>query len=714
MKLTLKEYLFLGFWGLVILAFSGLLYYDFNRDLALGQGKAVGDLTFKYRNAQRKYENQEVWSDLREPAPGRPVKVYNRDAIRTAEGSEAVITLVDKTKIDLDANSMIILNVTGKAVNINYAYGSIQAKRQATAGQKTSEIQIKTKDNKTITIGDSDVKLTQAKGKQLNVTVSRGEAKIKAGEKEQTLKKDEVAVISAKQIEIKPLALKPTAPADDQRFFTATGNAPVDFLWAPVKDNPQLRLELAPDRSFRRITLARTVRGTSARIDVPMGYSYWRISAINNQTKKAEYSIARKIVVFKNFPVRITGPTEGQRIEFTDEKPLVNFSWQANKFASAYRLEIARDRSFAKPDSQSSLNTGIAVRLDEGAYFARVVTDSEFPGAGTAGPLVSFRIIRQAKLPAPVLLQPANGKAISGVFFKSAGVDFIWQKNDAIRKTEIWISQNRNFNNKLSAATAGVSFNLKRDLPLGAHYWQVRGLDAKGRPGTDFSEVFSFEVVRTAALTALEPAAGDRFQLANARNPGLRFAWLRPNYNGHFVLEVADDRDFKKIKARSSTAALATTVRLDKPGTYYWRVKLLAEGNLTLSESPPASFLLLDSLPDPALLFPEDNTTVDISSQKTLTFRWKGSSGADFYRISFYQILQDRKKLLFQADVKGTSHEFHDLGRLDQGRFAWSVKAIRKQGKSTTESRDVAGSFGIKIEKLGKTEILNPDEDYIY
>src|SRR5512136_1843120 len=102
MRLSKVEFSVYTAAAVIICVFSTLFYFDFTSRAAMGQERVVGSITYKKRVAQRKFAEQVVWEDIERKEP-----VYNHDSIRTAEGSETAIRLVDGTEIMVNENSMI-------------------------------------------------------------------------------------------------------------------------------------------------------------------------------------------------------------------------------------------------------------------------------------------------------------------------------------------------------------------------------------------------------------------------------------------------------------------------------------------------------------------------------------------------------------------------------------------------------------------------------
>ena len=81
-------------------------YKAINRSLQNTGSESVATITFKYRTAQRRFENRLVWEWLQNNA-----EIYNGDHIRTGGLSEAVLHFEDETVITLDEKTLIQVKV---------------------------------------------------------------------------------------------------------------------------------------------------------------------------------------------------------------------------------------------------------------------------------------------------------------------------------------------------------------------------------------------------------------------------------------------------------------------------------------------------------------------------------------------------------------------------------------------------------------------------
>ena len=98
----------------ILAACSYYLYLDFNAKPGLRGAEKQGFITFKYKVAQRKFPSRMIWEDVEQMLP-----IYNKDSIRTDVLSEAIVTLNNGVKIELDPDSMFVLNIHDKTVDVH-------------------------------------------------------------------------------------------------------------------------------------------------------------------------------------------------------------------------------------------------------------------------------------------------------------------------------------------------------------------------------------------------------------------------------------------------------------------------------------------------------------------------------------------------------------------------------------------------------------------
>ncbi|MBL8019516.1 MAG: FecR domain-containing protein [Leptospirales bacterium] len=690
------DWFFVGVSILIIALFSSLLYYDFNRKRSGGSGEAIGTITFKHRVAQRKFDNQVIWDDL-----DMETVLYNRDSIRTADLSEAVITLKDGTKIQLDESSMIILNITDKSADINFAYGSVQAKRETKEGEEVAALNIRTQDNKVISIQNSDVKLSKTGDEDLALTVQRGEANVQtANGQTQKVEKDQKATIS-NEISVKKVLLRPIAPGDGSRAFITENQKTFEFSW--VQPAEAVTFELATDRGFGRVISRSTLTGDRTAVALGDGSYFWRLSARDARTGAVDFSDARRFTVIRNAPSGMLSPIDGARFDYVTEEPLITFAWSKSELASGYKLEIARDAGFGNMvSSTDTSSTSIAKKLGAGTYYFRVTTVSEQAGA-VSGPALSLVVGKKEKITPPQPLRPA-GERIGRVLLEKEGLPFAWNTNRDIRSTQLQISTTENFSNTVYSGSSETNFlNVKQSLKEGRYFWRLQGLDRSGNP-TDYSATQSFFVTEAEKIALRSPGNAQDFDPAQIRQDGVLLSWDGPDLS-QFRILVSPNQTLNPAILSEVTATRARNLKNLTPGRYYWKVVLLSQNGGVLTESETRSFSILDLIQAPTLLEPPRGQTVDMTDKNELYFRWAAVNGAEGYDFTLYRNAPEGRRPVINLKTQRPEFLLRDLGVLDIGAFSWTVNAYGKNQISELSVSD----FNITLRMdVGKPEVVTP------
>ena len=688
--------------GAVIIALCGYLLYV-NMTGSRGTGsEPIGKIYFKNRVAQRKFAARTLWGNLETDSI-----VYNRDTIRTEELSEAVIELTDGTRIEMDENSMIVLNISQQEADINFAYGAINAKRSTSSGEEI-ELQI-TKGDKVVKSTDGDIKLAGEKDSEdLVVTLESGQAVIEKGGEATELKENQQAVVTEEAVDVKPLVLRLSSPPELAQVFTGAGAAPVSFAW-DKGEAPEVRLEVARDRSFSKVAAATNAGGAGAALNLPEGNYYWRISARGQAGRQT--SSTRRFRVVKRQAVRLFSPLNGQKFSYAAEAPLVNFSWEKDRFASGYSLQIASNAGFSGARSIDTLTTSVTRTMEPGTYYWKVATRSSRAGAATESQVFRFTVTRLQKQEPPRPLHP-RGRSIHQVLLRKQGEMFNWLANREIKTYEMELARDRGFQNRVVQKTTSGNFvRIQENLQPGAYFWRVRGRDGRGL-WTDFSRPAAFSVGATEKLKLRTPVAGKTFNIFELDTRGLALAWNKAGRQGNYRILLGTNANL--AGARSFGPQTSTTLRVKDlgPGTYYWKVALL-DGNETVTESDPRSFRITGDLPAPTIAFPRARGRVDMTERERIDFRWNAVTGADEYDLVFSRIVGGRPVVLARERTRATTYRFTKLDQLDRGPFVFEVRARARKGGTQLQSQPARSNFRIELEPLPAPELDSATDLYI-
>jgi hypothetical protein len=701
--------------GVTILAVLGyLLYIDLTGQAGPGNTKIIGKITAKRNIAERKYSTQVIWDEIFKDS-----KLYNYDTVRTADQSETVIRLNDGTEITLNENSMILLSLSEKEVDIKFIQGTMNAKQTGAAGAKTQKINIESGESK-ISLNNGDVSLAQDKENQLQMTVNRGTATLKTGKEEKLINENQNILAGKDSIRLYDLTIKLITPENNRFIESSAKTTTVNFSWERLKGDYTTYLEIANNASVVDPLIKKKVNGAASTASLHEGVFYWRVNAIHNTTKKVESSEIRKLSLFNNKPVFLISPADKSIIKYRDSNPMINFLWSKNESISRYNLIIS-----AKPDMSSPMvNTSVEGNrislnsLSQGNYFWKVmnISDIEQIKNNATSPVYSFVVSKNEKMEPPVPVSPSDGKAVHPKSIVQKGLNFIWSKDPAITDVRLTIAEDREFSKILYTKNSKESFfRLSDTLNDGTYYWSLRGVMRDGST-TDSSAVRRFVVVKTGSITLIEPKDRAVILSKNAQKGAeISFSWSKTDIEGKYILQIARDRNFSSVSKEISISDFSADIPGITEGLYFWRVKLNDEKGTELLISPVHTFELLSLLDIPAVIGPLSGSSIDMLRKDSLDFFWKPVRGANVYRIGLYQIKGGIHHSVATLETRNTSYLFSDLKKLDVGKFIWTLQAMDVDpatNRVRRQSEETKIIFDIKLGIKGDLKLNTPNIIY--
>jgi hypothetical protein len=703
-----KSDIIAGLTGITIIASLGyLLYYQINRQSGAGNTEMIGRIVSKANIAERKFSSQVVWDEV-----FRDSKLYNFDTIRTSEHAEAIIRLKDGTVITLNENSMILLSYSEKQVDIQFMQGTMNAS-QTGKGAGGKEVTIASGDTR-IALGNSDVSLSQDKDKQLQMTVNRGKAKLIAGDKEKVVSENQNILAGKDTIRLYDLTIKLIAP-DNNRFYAPEGaKSSVNFSWEAPKGDYTTYLEVAANPSVSDPLVKRKLNASNATEGFAEGVYYWRVTAINNTTKKVESSETRKFSIAASRPVQLITPGNNAVIKFHDSNPMINFMWSRSDAVSRYTMTVSASPGMGKPIISSAVvgNKISLNSLGKGDYYWKIATinESDQVNLSAVSPVYKFTISRTDKLEPPQPVAPSENRSIHPLAISQRGINFTWTKDMSIPETQIILARDRNFSSIiLKKNSVENSIRFQEKLNDGDYYWSLRGVMADGSM-TDSSPVRRFRVAREGGIMLIEPK--DRAGIttkANETEASVMFSWSKTDLEGNYVLQVAKDRAFTSIAKEMTLKDLSSSVTV-KEGLHFWRVRQVDEKGTDMMTSTVYSFELMSKLEIPVAISPKAGVTIDMLKRDTLDFNWNTVKGANLYRIGLYQVKGGIQQSVATLETRNLNYKFGDLKKLDVGQFVWTLQAIEiEPGTNKVRRKSEESKIPFKISLGIKDDALKFD-----
>jgi hypothetical protein len=242
------------------LVFVFLFYNDINKRSGFGSREIIGDITFKYNKIQRKFDNQVVWEDLDTNSP-----LSNRDSVRSDISSQATILLKDGTEIQMDEESMVILEINDEAKKINFLKGSINVKKNKVIGDSTGNVLVDSQ-NGSVKVKDGDVIVAKQNPKAMDVSVARGEAEVSMNGQTLTIKKNQKLSANENGMTTKNVEVKISSALDRakgiekmklQKYYQSI-DIPVDEM-TPVSSLPNSNTAPKPIESAQTNNASNTI-----------------------------------------------------------------------------------------------------------------------------------------------------------------------------------------------------------------------------------------------------------------------------------------------------------------------------------------------------------------------------------------------------------------------------------------------------------------------
>ena len=672
-----------------------LLYRNYTKKIS-HSGKKVGHITFKRRVAERKYAAHVVWEAVERNTP-----LFNYDTIKTAQDSQATIKLNDGTKINLEEDTLILLNYTPKGMKIKFTRGSISA--IGVSADKKHVPVVRIESGKTsIFLGKATVQLEKTGKDKVRLSVLKGKVKLKLGKKQQTVSTNQSVELNKNKVEIRKISLIPITPLPAEVFLTSADKQLVRFSWK-INNKKSTIFEISRHRQFKQVITRIRTRSTSTAFKLAPGSYYWRV----RPTQDGGFVMSARGIIIKHVTAPMSvSPAAGRHYSYLKTNPLISFTWMHNCPGVFYTLEIASDptmkqvlRRLRTKEQLASIDS-----LNKGSFYWRVRADFRYGSktASVASRILSFSISKLQKPDRPNLIFPGRNEKLTLHYLSEKPLVFSWQTATGADKYHLIIGRSSSLGSKIvNTKVVRNFFTLHRRLQPGTYYWRVQSLTGE-RVRSGWTALRAFLVTKVVPLHLFSPISGAYLDLSqNGGRAG--FYWRDPNNGSMYRFQLATDKKFTRIVAAGKTTRRSYWVRTLREGRYYWRIWLLDKKGIILKGSSIATFQAVASPSVPIALYPGGYRTVNMTHIDRLFFSWKKSKGKISYRIRLYRVYGGWRKLKYQALVYGSNHSLYELYRLDKGLFCWELSALKKMPSGKIlESKSSKNFFRIYLQKIKK------------
>ncbi len=696
--------------------FSLRAYYNaINTSFVKLDEDPIGSIVYRYKVAQRKMTDHVAWDRLQQNTP-----IYNGDLIRTAELSEATITFLAGSSIDLydqtltqvyyDENGAVIdfsggeisVNTTNSQTGITLIAG--ETKVNLNKGAVLNANAQTTQENGITTFAASPIALQLAEG-DAQITVTNN------GEQEHIAVDTGSAVVldpTTNAVDVQPLTL--VSPSTQLAYIKNKHETLiVPFEWQ-VQDSEhsiQTTLEISAYKDFSEIAHAHTFENTtSASIPFDAGSWYWRLF-----TEGSDLTLSGKVSILEIDDFEYITPNESDSYFYRTKTPSVRFVWSDDENVSQWLLEIADNAGMKNPIVSQSVTqpSSIIHTLEDGNWFWRVTpkysdryTLSE--NIRTYTPEVKvFSVVQQAELLATTLLSPAMYSFVNTQNVETP--QFVWKYDREASLYTIIVSKNEDLSNPIiTEQTNDTFFALEKYASImdeGMWYWAVTKTDTEenispiGTIGTFYA--IDGEVIYDTSM----PENGEVFTEQTIHET--QFTWQN-NIPFTTFLQVSNDISFSDVIIEQKINTDLTQGFVDNlpipQGMWYWRTVSKNE-KTGLEYSTDAKHFFVDfTLSEVVLLNPQESATLKTHEDYRQTFSWQGVEHADYYTFSLYSKNNLETPVYEQKEHTQTTLRLDISGYAD-GDYEWHVKAVSNSApsKRVQETNVAMQSFTINAIK---------------
>jgi hypothetical protein len=623
-------------------------YRDFTETFSRLNESPIGTITFKRRTAQRRFADRLFWNYLQRESP-----VYDGDLIRTADLSEAIVTLAGGAAIDMGENSLIQIFASpdenaavriegsGELILTTGGRGIILA-----SGENTVSVEPESVASVTITAADSvfpgdsvspdkaassDVSPNDLSGGEAGffLRVHEGKA-VLAGEQKQA---EAGEILLAGKALSGESALSGKAPSEEPRaallspglnaYVLRKGTEPVRFSWNRINyESADLtRLEISEGRNFSRIIYGGDHSGSGAAVEIPAGLWWWRVYPLRDGKGLAENAETGKFTVVAAVPPALISPREGEALPY---RTAVSFRWAEQEGASAYLLEAADNPDMNNP--ALSIRAGIPQAVSElapGRWYWRLTPLYAGDFAGTAAS--SFFAIEGA----------GAGRA------------------------------------EASGSTPPRPFTASADAPL--------------------------------QRTIFPP---DNYSAADSLLPDLRFTW-KTNLPGPTRFQLSRSPDFSRLVLDEAVFGETFQGRPLPSGEYYWRI---SNGE---THSPGKRLAVVPSLPAPVVL---TGGALALRPGTQALFTWRPVEGASYYRFRLYgeEAGRPAERPVYESASLRENSLALSMDSLKEGPYTLTVQAFAAESPMNTRRTGFLGKSRIVMRYIKPLSLDHPPLDRTY
>ena len=410
---------------------------------------------------------------------------------------------------------------------------------------------------------------------------------------------------------------------------------------------------------------------------LPLGDVYWRVQAQFASGARSAWSDARVTIAGVGAP-QPASPLNHAPVLPPVEPPVL--TWGVVPGASGYEIEVDSDEDWvgAEPFSTQSTSFVVPKPQDVGDYFWRVRATFD-GGVVTAWSSAGSYDVQPLDDVTATYPESNQDTAIQDVVLD-------WDPVPGAIKYEVRVGLDQDFNNLVEPVRQvfGTRYSPTTTYLNNQYYWQVRPINAAGKPTAWPSTVQVFQRRWPQAPTLLHPAD----TIAEPAVDDLYYQWTPVKHATRYELQVGTDPNFSpNTYAVCPTAGTTYTAGYSGDNCMpaqgqvtYWRVRALDLPKSVQGIFSPVQRFIYDSGPV-VKLAPQSGATVSVPS-----LSWEAHTEAEAYDVKIWDAAGAQVAATTTYSLSWTPRTALDPSK---GPFTWNVVAVDRDGKrSVSYPRD--------------------------
>jgi len=553
------------------------------------QMEKIGQLERRTNQVRRRADGTLVWHGL-----DTGESIFGRDAVYAGEDSEAVIRLDDGSRIEVDQNSLVLVQHITDSEASDLPLLAVELLRGRASSQLSSQrVAIRAGGAKLRLKKGGEVTVRLGKDRSAKIDVARGQAEVETENASIKMAEGQRGVIDATGQQTQPiqsLNIALVAPGPSERRFSASPKQEVTFQWKPRQGVGSYVFELSRDADFTNTIAAEKTKSlTVVRAGLEAGRYYWRVRG--KLSSGEALSEDRKLTLVLDTAPLLIEPRDSQIIDLS-RSDSVPFSWGEVSGVGRYRIEIAEDIGFDNPVAQATVNQPayrLQKRLKEGRYCYRVRSqEAERPNAPWSDQ-TCFRVIHRPIYRAPKGYKPKREAVpteepqsqrswfrslFSSVAYadapKSTAIIIRWEKIPGAPSYLIEIAEDKAFKNIVIKKRVTSNYYSWRTVVRRPHYWRVRVIDSDGREGKVSEPIRIDPEVSRPILSS--PPSGAKFAFVEEA-PQITLRWKGTEVLEKYIVEVSPNAAFTSgTKSHRVRGTNQFIIEAAEAGEFFWRV----------------------------------------------------------------------------------------------------------------------------------------------